>query len=64
MPADIEEYYFGGIATEGDFPNTSPELLAKLNVRPAEGVSPQDAINEAFLSNYGSTWDKLFTKLA
>jgi hypothetical protein len=64
MPADIDEYYFGGIATEGDFPNTSPELLAKLNVRPADGVSPAEAINQSFLSNYGSTWDKLFTKLA
>jgi hypothetical protein len=64
MPADVDEYYFGGLNMEGDFPNTPPELLAQLNERTADGVSAEEAINDSFVNNYGDLWNDLFSKIS
>jgi hypothetical protein len=64
MPEDVNEYYFGGIATEGDFPNTPKDLLEKLTAVSDDGLSPQERSNAAYLRDYGDMWNSLFSQIA
>jgi len=63
LPAEIEEYYFGGISQGNDFPTTDPELVSKL-VSPQEGdATPQERANATYNKQFGDLWGKLLPNL-
>jgi len=64
LPADVKEYYFGGLATEGDFPNTPKDLLSKLNSTVSDDLTPAERSNQAYIRDYGKLWSELFSKIA
>jgi hypothetical protein len=64
MPEDVNEYYFGGIATEGDFPNTPKEFLDKVSAPAGSGEeSAAEKANRSYLAAYGGLWQSFFSKV-
>jgi hypothetical protein len=65
LPEDIEEYYFGGVATEGDFPNTPKEFLDAVTQAKGgeEDQSAAERANASYQAQYGGLWSTLFKNL-
>lgn len=63
MPEDVREYYFGGIATEGDFPTTPKDFLDKVKSAPEGGQTPQERADTSYIREYGSIWQNLWGNL-
>jgi len=63
LPAEIQEYYFGGINLGNDFPNTDPAYF-KTDAADADDHSPPlEKANKKYIKQYGDLWAALLPKI-
>jgi hypothetical protein len=65
MPDDVKEYYFGGLVSENEFPNTPPDVVQRIFKPSTEGgATPRERANNAYIAEFGDLWEPVLTAVA